>query len=119
MSLNFRLWLPALAITLFLVACGDSKDATPTPTEKTRPAPRATIISTTLTRTTTVEVIEHSVGSLESIIRPEVSAEIEGRYIGGFVITGQHVKPGQLLAELDTEDYACAKHEVVVWVFTA
>ncbi len=108
MSSNFRIWLPALAITLFLVACGDNKDAAPASTEKTKPAPRATIISTALTKTITVEVIEHSVGSLESIIRPEVSAEIEGRYIGGFVMTGQRVKPGQLLAELDTEDYAIA-----------
>ena len=106
MSSNFRNWLTAIAITLFLVACGENNDAAPT--EKTKPAPRATIISTTLAKTMTVEVIEHSVGSLESIIRPEVSAEIEGRYIGGFVITGQRVKPGQLLAELDTEDYAIA-----------
>ena len=108
MTSNFRLWLPALAIIVFLVACGDNKDATPTPAEKTKPAPRATIISTTTTKTINLEVIEHSVGSLESIIRPEVSAEVEGRYIGGFVITGQHVKPGQLLAELDTEDYTIA-----------
>ena len=108
MSSNFCIWLPALAITLLLAACGDDKAGAPASTEKTKAAPRATIISTALTRTTNVEVIEHSVGSLESIIRPEVSAEIEGRYIGGFVITGQRVKPGQLLAELDTEDYAIA-----------
>lgn len=108
MSSNFRTWLPALAITLFLAACGDNKDGAPASTEKTQPTLRATIISTALTKTMTVEVIEHSVGSLESIIRPEVSAEIEGRYLGGFVITGQRVKPGQLLAELDTEDYAIA-----------
>jgi len=106
MSSNFRICLPALAITLLLTACGDDKAGAAA--EKTKAAPRATIISTALTQTTTVEVIEHSVGSLESIIRPEVSAEIEGRYIGGFVITGQRVKPGQLLAELDTEDYAIA-----------
>ena len=102
MSSNFRIWLPALAITLFLAACDDNKDSAPALTEKAKSAPRATIISAALTQTVTVEVIEHSVGSLESIIRPEVSAEIEGRYIGGFVITGQ------LLAELDTEDYAIA-----------
>lgn len=108
MSSNFRIWLPALAIMVFLTACGDNKDATPAPTEKAKPAPRATIISTAPTKVVTVEVIEHSVGSLESIIRPEVSAEVEGRYIGGFVITGQRVKPGQLLAELDTEDYTIA-----------
>ena len=108
MSSNFRIWLPALAITLFLAACDDNKDSAPALTEKAKSAPRATIISAALTQTVTVEVIEHSVGSLESIIRPEVSAEIEGRYIGGFVITGQRVKPGQLLAELDTEDYAIA-----------
>ena len=108
MSSNFRIWLPALAITLLLVACGDDKNTPPPTAEKAKPAVRATIISTTLTTTTTIEVVEHSVGSLESLIRPEVSAEIEGRYIGGFVITGQRVKPGQLLAELDTEDYAIA-----------
>ena len=108
MSFNFRIWLSALSMTLLLSACGGDKDAEPASAEKPKPAPRATIISTALTQTTTVEVIEHSVGSLESIIRPEVSAEVEGRYIGGYVITGQRVKPGQLLAELDTEDYAIA-----------
>lgn len=107
MSSNVRRWLPALAITLFLVACGD-KDAASALPKKDKATPRATIISTAVTESTTIEVIEHSVGSLESIIRPEVSAEIEGRYIGGFVITGQRVKPGQLLAELDTEDYTIA-----------
>ncbi len=108
MSVNFRIGLSALAMTLLLSSCGSDESAEPRQAAKPKSSPRATIISTTLTNTTTVEVIEHSVGSLESIIRPEVSAEIEGRYIGGFVITGQRVKPGQLLAELDTEDYAIA-----------
>ncbi len=108
MTPNFRLWLPVLAITVFLAACGDSQEIQPTPAEKTKPAPRATLISTVKTKTQTVEVVEHSVGSLESIIRPEVAAEVEGRYLGAFVLTGQRVKPGQLLAELDTEDYTIA-----------
>ena len=108
MSFNPRRWLPAFAITLFLVGCGDNKDAAPASTEKAQAPARATIISTARVESSFVEVIEHSVGSLESIIRPEVSAEVEGRYIGGFVFTGQRVKLGQLLAELDTEDYAIA-----------
>ncbi|MEZ0154867.1 MAG: hypothetical protein AB9Q22_08200 [Candidatus Reddybacter sp.] len=95
-------------LTLLLSGCGDDKGAELESAAKSKPAPKATIISTTLIKTTTIKVIEHSVGSLESIIRPEVSAEIEGRHIGGFVITGQHVMPGQLLAEFDTEDYAIA-----------
>ncbi len=108
MTSNFRLCLPALAITLFLTACGDSQDTKPVPADKTKPAPRATLISTTQTKTVTVEVVEHSVGSLESIISPEVAAEVEGRLLTRFVVTGQRVKPGQLLAELDTEDYTIA-----------
>ena len=108
MTFNFRLWLPAFTLTLFLAACGDDQDTKPVPAEKTKPAPRATLISTALTKTETIEVVEHSVGALESIIRPEIAAEVEGRFLGRFVVTGQRVKPGQLLAELDTEDYTIA-----------
>lgn len=108
MNFNYRIWLSALAMSLLVSACGDNKDTTQNSAPTAKPAIRSTIISTALTQVTTVEVTEHSVGALESLIRPEVSAEIEGRYIGGFVITGQRVIPGQLLAELDTEDYAIA-----------
>ena len=107
MNFNFGTWLPILASILLLSACGESKEAASAqPTKVT--APRVTLISTTLVQTTTVEVIEYSVGSLESLIKPEISAEVAGRFIGRFVVTGQRVVPGQLLAELDTEDYAIA-----------
>ena len=33
MTSNFRLWLPALAITVLLAACGDDQDAKPETTE--------------------------------------------------------------------------------------
>ncbi len=74
-----------------------------------RPAVRATIVSTTKIETTILEITEPSVGALESIFVPEVSAEVEGRVIAGHAKAGERVTIGQLLVELDTEDYSIAE----------
>lgn len=99
--------LIAAALASILSGCGDKagqddKGATPL-------AVRATIVSTTQVEITTIEVIERSVGALESVFIPEVSAEVEGRVIAGHVKAGEKVVAGQLLIELDTEDYSIAE----------
>ena len=72
-------------------------------------AVRATIVSTTQVEVATLEITEPSVGALESIFKPEVSAEVEGRIIAGHAKAGERVHVGQLLVELETEDYLIAE----------
>jgi len=89
---------------LALTAC-DSREPTPTTTP---PASRATAVTAAPPLRQDVAVIERSVGQLESLITPEVAAEVEGRILRGFAKTGERVKEGQLIAELDPEDYRIA-----------
>ncbi len=90
-----------------LVACGGGTEeqAKPAPA---KPAVRATLISTAQAQVTRIEVVERSVGELESIFIPEVSAEVEGRVVAGYVKAGERVEPGQLLVEIEAEDYTIA-----------
>ncbi len=109
MTLTARSWFSlSLLLAILLAGCGgDEKEAGATQTTK---APtRATLISTTTAEVRSIEVIERSVGALESIFIPEVSAEVEGRVLNAFVKTGERVVPGQLLVELDTRDYDIAE----------
>ncbi len=95
------------ALIALLTACGDK-----TPEQdkaKAKPLVRATIVSTAKVETSTLEITEPSVGALESIFKPDVSAEVEGRIIAGHAKAGESVVIGQLLIELDTEDYTIAE----------
>lgn len=102
------LWL--LVASALLAACGDKpaeESSAEKPAEK-KPA-RSIIVSATRPTVSALEITEHSVGALESIFIPEVSAEVEGRVIASHIQAGQRVEPGQLLVELDTEDYSIAE----------
>lgn len=91
-------------ITLAMIsACGEEAERATTTNV------RSTIVSTAEVQTSTLEITERSVGALESIFIPVVSAEVEGRVIASYVKAGQRVVPGQLLVELDTEDYVIAE----------
>lgn len=97
----------ALLITaLVLTACDSGKSTAPAAT--TAPAVRATAVTAAAPQQQDVAVTERSVGLLESLITPEVAAEVEGRILRGFAKTGERVTEGQLIAELDPEDYRIA-----------
>lgn len=96
--------LVAIAV---ISGCGDKKAEEGT--QEARPAVRSTIVSTARVMTSTIEITEPSVGALESIFKPDVSAEVEGRIIAAHTQAGQRVNVGQLLVELDTEDYSIAE----------
>ena len=100
------LLIPLVAI--LLSSCGSDEEATSSSAPAKAQA-RSTIITTAVAATQTVEVIERSVGSLESLFIPEISAEVEGRIVDAFVKAGNSILPGQVLAELDTEDYNIAE----------
>lgn len=95
------------ALIALLTACGDK--APEQDKAKAKPLVRATIVSTAKVETSTLEITEPSVGALESIFKPDVSAEVEGRIIAGHAKAGESVVIGQLLIELDTEDYTIAE----------
>ncbi|HAD08647.1 MAG TPA: efflux RND transporter periplasmic adaptor subunit [Porticoccaceae bacterium] len=102
------IWL--LAASMLLAACGDkATEQISAETAADKKPVRSMIVSATQPTVSELEITEHSVGALESIFIPEVSAEVEGRVIAGHIKAGQRVEQGQLLVELDTEDYSIAE----------
>ena len=92
------------AVVLLLAACGGEDDAAP----GAQAAPRKIAVSAAPPKQREVMVTERSVGQLESLVIPEVAAEVEGRIIDGYAKTGERVTRGQLLAELEVKDYQIA-----------
>ena len=52
-----------------------------------------------------LEVIENVVGSLENVIDPSLGAEVAGRVVRVLAFTGKKVVKGELLAEIDAQDF--------------
>ena len=80
-----------------LTACGK--------TEQAAVKPPGILITTARVETAPVETLETSVGQVESLVEPEVSAEVAGRVLSVKVEVGDTVAKGQVLAEIDAEDY--------------
>lgn len=71
-----------------------------------RPAgPSAALVTTMLVKPRTLEVTESVVGSLENVIDPSLGAEVAGRVTRVLAFTGKKVKQGELLAEIDAQDF--------------
>jgi membrane fusion protein (multidrug efflux system) len=66
----------------------------------------AAIITATQAQSLPMQVLEHSMGEADSATAPKVGAEVSGRIIRVAAETGDPVKKGQLLAEIDATDYA-------------
>lgn len=101
--IGFRL-LPWLVVALSMTACGESRDAP----SATPPQVRKVAVTAAPAQVLDATVTERSVGVLESLVIPEIAAEVEGRIVQGYVKTGERVIPGQLMAELEVEDYKIA-----------
>lgn len=80
---------------------GDTKAAEP----GARKGPPPTQISVAKVERRTVEVVEETVGTLENVIDPRVGAEVAGRVVRVAATSGQAVRQGQLLAEIDSQDW--------------
>ena len=92
--------LRSVSVVLVLVgaaACGQQEQAAV--------RPPGILITTAEVATASVETIESSVGQIESLVEPEVAAEVAGRVLSLPVEVGDTVRKGQLLAEIDAEDY--------------
>lgn len=98
----------ALLALLALAACDSSTSPEPK-TNATAKTVRSIAVEAAVPVIQDVAVVERSVGQLESLVSPEVSAEVKGRILRVFVKTGERVTEGQLLAELDAEDYRLAR----------
>jgi RND family efflux transporter MFP subunit len=89
-----------LLLPLLLGACG--KD------DRKAGGPPAALVSATQAQARTMQVLEKSVGEVDSQTAPLVSAEVSGRVVRVLVEAGANVKAGQVLAELEAKDYSAA-----------
>lgn len=68
--------------------------------------PPATLVTTAVAQLTDLEVTEDTLGTLEALMDPTVRAEVAGRVLAVKARSGDRVKRGQVLAELDRTDLA-------------
>lgn len=99
-----------MLLTALLVACGaqntdkDKKDSD-------KNAQKPTLVTITQVKSKALEITEETIGSLEGLTNPTVSAEVAARVIKIHVNTGQAVKQGQLIATLDATDFSMQRNE--------
>ncbi len=92
----------ALAVAAAGLAAGCGGDAE----SAKRPAgPPATLVSAVVVQARDLEVVENVVGALENVVDPSLGAEVAGRVLRVLAFTGKKVKRGELLAEIDPQDF--------------
>ena len=94
----------ALCVSLCLHGCGKSEDAA-------KKTPPPTLISVAQATSTTLEIREEAVGSVEGLMDPTIAAEIPGRVIKILASPGTSVKKGDPLVQLDPTDVAIQVQE--------
>lgn len=83
-----------------LAGCGREAESA-----KRSPGPPPALITATVVQPRTIEVGEQVVGSLESVVDPSLGAEVAGRVTRVHAFTGKKVAKGDLLAEIDSQDF--------------
>jgi membrane fusion protein, multidrug efflux system len=68
-------------------------------------AARSVLIGTVVVQPRALEVYEEVVGSLDNVMDPKIAAEVAGRVTRVLAFTGKKVKQGELLAEIDAQDF--------------
>lgn len=94
----------ALSLGMLLAACGKQE-------EKPQKLSPATIISTAPAQTTTLEIREEAVGTIEGLIDPTVAAEVAARVVRVLVHPGQKVSKGDPVVLLDPTDFSLQRGE--------
>lgn len=77
--------------------------------EEKKAGPMAANITVTRAESRAMQIVEQSVGEIDSQSAPLVSAEVAGRVEKVLVDIGDAVKAGQVLALIDTRDYASSQ----------
>ncbi len=101
-------FLLCMALTISAYGKGVGGSATQN-VEAGKSAARSIPITITASVSRDLEVWESSVGQLEAKTAPTIGAEVGGRIIAVSADVGQKVKAGQVLAEIDPEDFRLAK----------
>jgi membrane fusion protein, multidrug efflux system len=92
--------LPAALLFAAMLVCGCDRQA-----DSAKPAARpGTLITVAQALQKDVEVIEETIGSVESPINPTVTAEVSGRVTQVLARAGASIRKGQLLAVIDPDD---------------
>ena len=89
----------ALAAAALLSGCNREAESAK------RAGPPLALITATVVQPRTIEVGEQVVGSLEAVVDPSVGAEVAGRVTRVHAFTGKKVARGDLLAEIDPQDF--------------
>lgn len=98
--------------TLFVLAAFLGLAGCENKAEVRKPEAQAALITATRVQHKKLEVLEETVGSLESLIDPKLSAEVAGRVIKVSVASGQEVKAGQFMAEIDPQDLNISRQTI-------
>lgn len=91
--------LAGLAAVLAVGCGGDAESA------KRPSGPPAALVSAVVVQARDLEVVENVVGALENVVDPSLGAEVAGRVLRVLAFTGKKVKRGELLAEIDPQDF--------------
>jgi RND family efflux transporter MFP subunit len=67
-------------------------------------APPATLITVAQATVAPLDVVERSVGRLESVVDPKIAAEVPGRVTEVLARAGKDIKAGEVLARIDARD---------------
>jgi membrane fusion protein, multidrug efflux system len=108
-----RLTVAALVVALlavaglgtYIIADGRTAKDAKAPAGKRAAGARAVLISAAPAQPRTLEIYEEVVGSLENALDPKIAAEVAGRVTRVVGFTGMKVKRGDLLAEIDAQDF--------------
>lgn len=98
-NMSWSLWL----LSLMLVAgCGKK-------TEEIKAPQMGVPVTIAQAEQRNIELLEESVGTLESFADPTISAEVSGKVLEINVVAGSEIKAGQVLAVLDAQDVGLSR----------
>lgn len=89
----------------YLVANGRTTKDGKSASAKRAAGARSVLIGAAAAQPRSLEIYEDVVGSLENVIGPKIGAEVAGRVTRVLGYTGKKVKRGELLAEIDAQDF--------------
>lgn len=95
-----RLFILSVLLTL-TAGCGNKAEI--------KNPPQATLITVSQAQSQKLEIVEETVGSLESLVDPTIAAEVAGKVLKVLAYPGTELKVGQLMALLDSQDLALAR----------
>jgi RND family efflux transporter MFP subunit len=89
----------------YIVADGRTAKEGKSPAGKKAGQARSVLIAAAQVQPRTFEIYEEVVGSLENAVDPRIGAEVAGRVTRVLGFTGMKVRRGDLLAEIDAQDF--------------